>query len=155
MAKGVDQGRVKVAAVPLLALFGNDPVSPERSRQMSRIRGRDTGPELRLRRALWAAGARFRLHVKDLPGRPDIANKSARVAIFVDGCFWHGCPRHFKAPATRCGFWVEKTERNKRRRVQVLRAFPSGWRLHQVFECQLTDARAAELANDLVRHRPS
>lgn len=78
---------------------------------MSRIHSRDTSPELRLRRALWAAGLRYRLHAP-LPGHPDIAIPRARVAIFVDGCFWHGCPRHYMAPSTRTEFWAKKLQTN-------------------------------------------
>lgn len=121
---------------------------------MSKIRGKDTKPELALRRSLWAAGARFRTHAQDLPGRPDIANRRAKVAVFVDGCFWHGCPRHFKAPKTRREFWIEKIARNRRARTRVLAAYADDWKVVQVFECAIAQDLAPiadELAKDLLR----
>lgn len=69
----------------------------ERSYCMSRIRSRDTKPEVMLRRTLWQRGLRYRIH-SDLPGRPDIVFPSRKIVIFVDGCFWHRCPQHWKAP---------------------------------------------------------
>jgi len=92
-------------------------VSPKRRRKltrsetMARVRGKDTKPELQLRRALWAAGLRYRLGLK-LPGSPDLAFPRARLAIFVDGCFWHGCPLHSSAPATRWDYWSAKLASN-------------------------------------------
>jgi DNA mismatch endonuclease (patch repair protein) len=71
-----------------------------RCENISRIRGRDTGPEIRLRKALWRAGMRYRLRY-DLPGRPDLTFVGARLAVFVDGCFWHGCPVHYSV-CVRC-----------------------------------------------------
>jgi DNA mismatch endonuclease, patch repair protein len=103
-----------------------DTISEERrSWNMSRIKGRDTGPELRLRSLLHRAGFRFRLHAKDLPGRPDIVLPKYRTAIFVHGCFWHrheGC-RNATTPSTRPEFWQEKfdgnVERDKRTVITV------------------------------------
>ena len=89
-----------------------------RSQTMARVKGRDTKPELVLRRALWAAGLRYRLHRK-LPGTPDVAFVGARVAVFVDGCFWHGCPQHYSFPHTRQEFWAAKVERNVLRDARV------------------------------------
>lgn len=95
-----------------------DHLSPAaRSKNMSRVRSRDTGPELRVRRALHRAGFRFRLHRRDIPGTPDVYLPKYRLAVFVHGCFWHGhegC-RRAKLPATRQKFWREKIERNKAR----------------------------------------
>src|SRR5687768_13670459 len=105
---------------PLKSFLTGPPPTPNRSRIMSRIRGKDTGPEIQLRKAVWKLGGRFRVHSKTIAGRPDMSNASARVAIFVDGCFWHGCPRHFRAPKTRREFWEEKIRRNKVRRSIVL-----------------------------------
>ncbi|MGH7641716.1 MAG: very short patch repair endonuclease [Candidatus Dormibacteria bacterium] len=79
--------------------------------QMARVKSRDTGLELRLRRALWAAGLRYRIRPK-LPGTPDLSFPRARLAIFVDGCFWHGCPDHYRRPATNVAFWAAKLDRN-------------------------------------------
>lgn len=109
-----------------------------RSDHMSRIRGKNTSPEILVRRGLHAAGLRFRLHRKDLPGRPDIVLARHRAAILVHGCFWHrhqGC--HLTAdPKTRASFWKEKFRVNQdrdRRVVKELRS--SGWRVLIVWEC--------------------
>ena len=83
----------------------------QRIYNMSRIRGRDTKPELLLRKALWAAGLRYRIR-NSLPGKPDIVFPSARLAVFVDGCFWHGCPEHMTWPENNAEFWRRKIERN-------------------------------------------
>ena len=116
-----------------------DVVSREtRSRMMSGIRGKNTKPEHVVRKALFAAGFRFRLHRRDLPGVPDIVLPGCRVAIFVHGCFWH-CHRnclYAKIPATRPDFWREKLEGNAfrdRRNVAALLAL--GWRVLVVWEC--------------------
>ncbi|MFP3184446.1 MAG: very short patch repair endonuclease [Paraburkholderia sp.] len=85
-----------------------------KSEQMARVRTKDTAPELLLRRALWHAGIRYRLRVC-LPGSPDLVVPGTMVAIFVDGCFWHGCPDHYKPPATNCSFWQNKLEKNRAR----------------------------------------
>lgn len=91
-----------------------DVFSPEkRSEIMSRIRGRDTGLELRVRSALWRRGLRFQTQYG--PYKIDVAFPRRRVAVFVDSCYFHGCPRHFVAPRTRTEFWIRKIERNRAR----------------------------------------
>lgn len=111
-----------------------------RSWNMSRIRGRNTGPEIRLRSLLHRAGFRFRLHVRDLPGRPDIVLPRYRTAIFVHGCFWHrhpGC-RNSTMPSTRRDFWKEKFEENVRRDERNRHALEdAGWSVAVVWECEL------------------
>jgi len=110
-----------------------------RSENMSRIRGKDTGPERTLRRALWAAGLRYRLNT-DLPGRPDIAFPSKRLAVFVDGCFWHGCPEHYSSPSENAVFWAKKLRDNALRDTKVdgqLRS--SGWAVCHVWQHELRD----------------
>jgi DNA mismatch endonuclease (patch repair protein) len=82
---------------------------------MRQQRRRDTRPELALRRALHARGLRFRVHADWLPGRPDVVLTRAKIAIFVDGCFWHGCPQHSVTPRANRGFWVEKIATNQER----------------------------------------
>src|SRR5271165_5724537 len=111
----------------------------QRRHNMSRVRGKDTKPELLLRRGLHALGFRFRLHRKDLPGRPDLVFPARRAAIFVHGCFWHGhdCPM-CRIPTTRTGFWQTKIHGNRdrdRRAVAALTA--KGWRVLVVWECAL------------------
>lgn len=117
-----------------------DVLTPEQRRlNMSRIRGRDTAPELLLRKSLHAAGFRYRLHARELPGRPDMVFPRFRAAIFVHGCFWHGhdCPM-FKLPGTRQEFWSAKIVGNRQRdqrKASELEA--AGWRILTVWECSL------------------
>ncbi|WP_394562128.1 very short patch repair endonuclease [Aquipseudomonas alcaligenes] len=116
-----------------------------RSRMMSGIRGKDTKPEMLVRRVLFKAGFRFRLHRKDLPGVPDVVFPKWRVALFVHGCFWHmhqGCA-NAKIPSTRTDFWRRKLEANVERdlRVQVALA-EAGWRVVVVWECLTRDSQA-------------
>jgi DNA mismatch endonuclease, patch repair protein len=117
-----------------------DVLTPQqRSFNMSRIRGRDTKPELALRRGLHARGFRFRLHRRDLPGRPDLVFPTRRAVIFVHGCFWHGhdCPM-CRLPATRTVFWRAKIEGNRARdRGSVNALAAKGWRILVVWECAL------------------
>lgn len=109
-----------------------------RSRMMSGIRGTNTKPEMMIRRLLHAAGFRYRLHVRALPGCPDLVLPRYRVVIFVHGCFWHaheGC-RYFKIPQTRAPFWRAKLEGNQRRdRASVDKCLDLGWRVGVVWEC--------------------
>lgn len=110
----------------------------KRSEMMAGIRGKDTKPEMRVRKALFAGGYRYRLHRKDLPGTPDIVLPGRRVAIFVNGCFWHGhsgCSLA-KVPGTRTEFWKEKFESNSRRDKVAAEALrEAGWRVLVVWEC--------------------
>ena len=120
-----------------------DKLCPEaRSANMSRIRGRDTGPELRVRRLLHWAGYRFRLHRRDLRGTPDIYLPRFKLAIFVHGCFWHGhegCKRA-KLPSTRQEFWSAKIAKNKARDGAALEALQAlGLSVLTLWECQLAD----------------
>jgi DNA mismatch endonuclease (patch repair protein) len=114
--------------------------SPEQRRfNMSRIRGRDTAPEMLVRRALHARGYRYRLHDRKLPGRPDLVFTKYHAVIFVHGCFWHGhdCP-HFKWPATRREFWEEKIKGNIERDARAIDSLKArGWRVLVVWECAL------------------
>lgn len=125
----------------------------KRSALMGRIRGRDTGPEMTVRRLLYAMGYRFRLHARELPGRPDIVFRSRRVALFVHGCFWHrhDCGLAY-VPKTRPEFWQRKFDGNvarDRRTEQELEV--AGWRVVTVWECQLGDlaSLAGRLAKEL------
>lgn len=113
-----------------------------RSEQMARVRSRDTSPEVALRRELWHGGWRYRTHVA-LPGTPDLVFHRRRVAVFVDGCFWHGCPEHYRAPAANAEFWVAKVERNSRRDARVDAALAAaGWRVVRVWEHEVRDGSA-------------
>lgn len=117
-----------------------DVLTPEQRRfNMSRIRGKDTKPEMIIRRGLHAAGLRFRLHAKELPGRPDLIFPRYQAAIQVHGCFWHGhhCPM-CRLPATRREFWSAKISDNCKRDQKTSAALlASGWRLLIVWECSL------------------
>lgn len=109
----------------------------QRSRCMSRIRGKDTGPEMALRKALWAVGLRYRLHYK-LPGKPDIVFPGKKVAVFVDGCFWHGCPEHGVQPKTRAEFWRAKISKNRERDRRVTSTLKSnGWVVVRIWEHEI------------------
>ncbi|WP_372083818.1 very short patch repair endonuclease [Tistrella mobilis] len=111
----------------------------QRRLNMSRVRGKNTRPELILRKGLHARGLRFRIHRKDIPGRPDLAFISARAVVFVHGCFWHGhrCPL-FKVPETRTEFWMNKILANMHRDEIVARQLQAeGWRSLVVWECAL------------------
>ena len=149
-----------------------DRLTPEqRHRVMSRIHGKGTKPELKVRQWLWRHGYRYRLNVKSVPGKPDIVMRRYRTAIFVNGCFWHG---HFvqlsvddlghceersnpekaltiensnccKIPQTNREFWVNKIKRNQerdQRNYQVLN--DNGWQVIVIWECQLTSKRIEE-----------
>ena len=114
--------------------------TPEQRRlNMSRIRGRDTKPELLVRHGLHARGFRYRLHRRDLPGRPDLVLPARRAVIFVHGCFWHdhGC-RLCRLPSTRPDFWQEKLRRNRERdAMNVHLLATAGWRVLTIWECSL------------------
>lgn len=132
-----------------------------RSDQMARIRGKDTTPEMRLRRALFAQGMRYRIDFKTPHGRADVVFTRRRIAIFVDGCFWHGCPEHYVRPRSRTEFWSGKLRGNVARDQRQTRALEaSGWRVlrlweHEVFEdlAGAVDRVAALWAGDTGRPR--
>ena len=118
-----------------------DRISPEhRSWNMSRIRGKDTGPELSLRSLLHRAGFRYRLHDTTLPGKPDLVLPRYRTVIFVHGCYWHrhsGC-RYATTPRTRTDFWLAKFQGTVERDRRTAEALTQrGWRVITVWECEL------------------
>ena len=118
-------------------------VSALRSRIMASIRGKDTQPEMLVRRAIHGAGLRYRLHRRDLPGRPDIVLTPIKTVVFVHGCFWHhhGC-RDSGWPKVRAAFWRKKIEGNvarDRRTIYFLRT--AGWKVEVVWECELKGTR--------------
>lgn len=123
-----------------------DVYSPEkRSAVMRRVKGRDTTPELKVRRALTALGARYRLNRKDLPGSPDVVMPGRRLAIFVHGCFWHGhdCARGSRVPKANREYWTAKVARNVARDQRAAQALlDQGWRVETIWECDLKDAAA-------------
>ncbi len=116
--------------------------SAARSRNMAAIRGRDTSPELKVRRLLHRLGYRFRLHRRDLPGSPDIVLSKHKTVVFVHGCFWHrhpGC-HYATTPKTREEFWSSKFEKNiERDHRQQQKLHEMGWSVMVVWECELAD----------------
>jgi len=130
------------------------PESEVTSRVMSRIRGKDTKPELVLRRALREVGAPgYRLHWKKAPGRPDIAYPGRKLAVFVHGCYWHRCPHCGPSmPKTHTDFWQKKFERNQERDARKVRELEdAGWDVIVVWECQLKKDPLVP-AKDIKRH---
>lgn len=123
---------------------------------MARIRGRDTKPERWLRSLLWARGFRYRLHAKKLPGRPDLVFHARKTVVFVDGCFWHGCPEHYVRPRSRALFWAEKLRENVNRdRMQCRELESMGWRVVRLWEHQVLaspERALSEVLNVLLRH---
>jgi len=131
-----------------------DRITPERrSANMARIRGKDTKPEMVVRRLLHSMGYRYRLHRKDLPGKPDVVFASRKAVIFIHGCFWHQHPsptcRKSILPTTRRDFWEAKLKRNVERDAQhILHLEEMGYRVLVVWECEL--AYLQELRQRLV-----
>jgi DNA mismatch endonuclease (patch repair protein) len=115
----------------------------ERSRRMSLIRPKDTKPEMLVRRMIFAAGFRYRLHQKSLPGCPDIVFRQLRKVVFVHGCFWHRHPRCKLArlPKSKLNFWKPKLDANRARDLQNTRKIRrSGWKVLTVWECEIKNA---------------
>lgn len=124
---------------------------------MSRVHGKDTGPEMTVRRALWAAGLRYRLHDKKLPGHPDIVFGARRIVLLVHGCFWHGhdgCPRH-RIPKSRVEWWTAKIARNKARDAEVRVALAAtGWTVLVLWECETEIAAKVEEMVNRIKAAP-
>jgi len=124
-----------------------DKLSKERrSANMARIRSKDTTPELALRKLIHGLGYRFRLHRRDLPGKPDLVFPSRKKVIFVHGCFWHqhpGC-REGRVPGSRLEYWGPKLQRNQQRDALAQASLEEqGWRCLVVWECELKEISAA------------
>lgn len=122
--------------------------SEQRHRNMSAVKSKDTKPEILVRKGLHAAGYRFRLHVKDLPGNPDIVLPKYKIVIFVNGCFWHrhhGC-KYASTPASNADFWKAKFEaniaRDKRNYTQLEKL---GWKVIVIWECEIRQGEISKL----------
>lgn len=125
------------------------PKDPRTSAVMSRIRAKNTTPELSVRQALRERGfTGYRLHYAKAPGRPDIAFVGRRVAVFVHGCFWHGCPHcQPRRPKTHKGFWNAKLDRNRERDAEKTQALEeAGWKVFTLWECRVKRDVGRELA---------
>lgn len=124
-----------------------------RSYNMSRIRSKDTKPEMAVRRFLHKHGFRYRLHVKDLPGKPDIVLPKYKAVIFIHGCFWHGHENCMKyvVPKTRTKWWLEKISRNKVNDAKnELDLISIGWKVFKIYECELTKPRYSETLDTFI-----
>jgi DNA mismatch endonuclease, patch repair protein len=131
-----------------LRSFIRDATSPLRSRIMAAVQRRHTAPELRLRQALTSSGLRYRVNGRcGLPGSPDVWFPGPRVAVFVDGCFWHGCPIHGTEPKSNAAFWQAKIQRNRERDQAVdIRLEAMGWIVVRIWEHEVkSDAEAIAL----------
>ena len=126
-----------------------------RSYNMSRIKGKDTKPEMLVRRYLHAHGFRYRLHAKNLPGKPDIVLPKYKTAIFVHGCFWHGhegC-RYYVVPKTRTEWWLDKINGNIANDVKKQNALKeAGWKIIQLWECDLKPDKREQTLDKLCKH---
>ena len=126
----------------------------QRSYNMSRIKGKDTKPEMLVRKFLHANGYRYKLHDKKLPGKPDIVLPKYRTVIFVHGCFWHGhanC-KYFVVPKTNTQWWTDKINRNKandKKAIKVLKK--DGWKVNVVWECKLKPAKVEKVLLSLLK----
>jgi DNA mismatch endonuclease (patch repair protein) len=125
-----------------------DVFTPEkRSSVMRRVKGKNTRPEMQVRRLLTRMGLRYRLHRKDLPGKPDIVMPGRKLAVFVHGCFWHGhdCARGARVPKANRDYWLSKVGRNRARDLEETAALEAcGWRVLTVWECTLKDEAKLE-----------
>jgi DNA mismatch endonuclease (patch repair protein) len=124
-----------------MAIRGRDSLTPERrSWNMSRIRSKNTKPELIVRKKLFSLGFRYRLHVKDLPGKPDIVLPRYKTVVFIHGCFWHGhegC-KYFNIPNTHSKWWHSKISANKKRDlINQQKLCDANWRVINIYSCQL------------------
>ncbi len=120
----------------------------QRRRIMQAVRGKDTGPEWTVRRLLHGLGYRYRLHRKDLPGKPDLVFPDRKKAIFVHGCFWHahGC-RYGQPPKSRLDYWLPKLEQNKKRDAEKRAQLEAlGWKVLTVWQCEIRDIEALTTA---------
>ena len=129
-----------------------DTLTPQQRRErMALVKGRDTGPELRVRRAMYRMGLRYRLQARELPGRPDIVFRNRKIAVFVHGCFWHRHPKpsckRARIPKSRTGFWLQKLGGNRKRDLlnqSTLRRM--GWRVFVIWECEALEQTKLETA---------
>ena len=128
-----------------------DKLSPEqRHKNMAAIRGKDTKPEMIVRKWLWGRGFRYRLNSPKLPGHPDLVLRKYRTCIFVNGCFWHGHERCCRIPKTNREFWEAKIRRNQERDIEEQKALAKmGWHCITIWECELKPKRREQTLKSL------
>ncbi|WP_047795759.1 very short patch repair endonuclease [Exiguobacterium sp. JLM-2] len=123
-----------------------------RSNNMRAIRGKDTKMEIKVRHALWQKGYRFRKNDRTLYGSPDISIKKYKLVVFLDSCFWHGCPVHFKLPKINSDFWEQKIRRNTERDAEVTRHYvEEGWTILRFWEHEVKD-NINEVVDNIIYH---
>ena len=126
----------------------------QRHNCMSHIRSKNTKPEQLVRQALWHQGFRYRLHVKDLPGKPDIVLPKYKTVIFINGCFWHGhdgC-KDFVIPKSNTVFWLDKIGKNKARDARDEAALNvAGWKVITIWECELKKTQFDDTVSSLIK----
>jgi len=126
-----------------------------RSYNMSKISGKNTKPEILVRKYLHSEGFRFRLHDRKLPGKPDIVLRKYNTVVLINGCFWHGhenC-KYFKVPKTRTDFWLNKINTNKERdKINKIKLEDLGWRVIEIWECELKADLKTKTLNNLVEN---
>lgn len=126
-----------------------------RSYNMSQVKGKDTKPELLVRKFLFANGLRYRLYAKKLPGKPDIVLSKYKTVIFIHGCFWHGhsnC-KYAKLPKTRTEWWSEKIEKNKERdKKNIEQLKNTGWKVLVIYGCELKKENQEQTLNNILNH---
>jgi DNA mismatch endonuclease (patch repair protein) len=124
-----------------------------RSYNMSQIKGKDTKPEMMVRKYIFSKGFRYRLHDKRLPGKPDVVLPKLKIVVFIHGCFWHGhsnC-KYFVLPKTQTEWWLKKIERNKQLDSEnLLKLKNDGWKVFTIFECKLKPNLRAKTLENLV-----
>jgi DNA mismatch endonuclease (patch repair protein) len=124
----------------------------KRSEIMSKVRSKNTKIELEVRKALWARGVRYRIHNSNIPGTPDISSKKNKVAVFLDGCFWHGCKKHGSIPKTNTKFWKDKINENIKRREKVKTELKKeGFTVLEYYECDLRKNMAG-IIDEITQH---
>ena len=126
----------------------------QRSYNMAQIKSVNTKPEILVRKYLHASGYRFRLHVKTLPGKPDIVLPKYHTAIFVHGCFWHGHPncKYYKVPQTRTQWWLDKIIQNKANDTKAIKFLKKeGWKVIIIWECKLKSAKLHKTIANIIK----
>ncbi len=111
-----------------------------RSKVMSKVRSTETSLEILFRKKLWKQGIRYRKNNKKLFGKPDISIMNKKTVLFIDSCFWHGCPQHLRMPSSNISYWKSKIDRNRKRDEEVNKHYRSlGWIIFRVWEHELRD----------------
>lgn len=149
----IDSGFIKIRNKKNVVAMTDVHDQKTRSYNMSRIRSKDTKPEMLVRKFLFAKGFRYRLHVKALSGKPDLVLPKYKTIIFIHGCFWHGhegCT-YFKIPQTRRDWWIEKITRNRQADVENIKKLEMlGWKIIVIFECRLRPKKKDETLKGLL-----